>query len=1017
MDWPNPQDYNEAIQHPNSCFSAPELQSAEIELNAIGLPRPVTGAFASVYKVSTGPKTYAVRCFHNEIPDLNKRYSEILKEMNSHNACWQIKTEFIAEGIRTHGRWYPVVKMDWAEGLPLDRYLAKHGNDQTKVNNLVKQLRSILEDLRIRGIAHGDLQHGNILVVDDEVKLLDYDGFFVPALDGLKSAELGHANYQHPYRSREHFGSYIDNFPAWLITISLLSIAADPDLLKYSIDRECLLFVHADLISPYESEVFTRLREHPLEEIQCAARTLIRLLNCPVELVPFLDATEDELLELPEMDPSEQLRLMEEISETDQLRFLDRPQSLAALEKLSTTKRGAKDKFGFLLKQASSQGVAMLSSMMKQKLSMHENASRADSAFAAGSYQDAIEFYMRAWEQAKAEIETLDRKPQSRASGSSFNIRQFEDHLNLRLGVCHLINNSSGQAVFHFKNIVQKLKSQKKDAATLEAIAGLMMAYCQHGREQDAMTLMKEVCGCSTGSSAVMQPNELAAVILAYGNGLLAEVPGLKKALKVVAKYYETEEQYEHAASLYTAARATRDAGSQSDLELALSIGHCHLLQRRPDLAIGFFNGIKGCGTASELLLDRAAVAQAVAFKMMNARQDVAQCMRSRLPENLYNCFKSEANGLLGNLEEFAEVIAAFGAELGEANLMGGVRMATRLAADNFKRLDDKRSVEQLTALLESNNFAEADRLVTDELLQQKELKRKFFNGAQVFARNLATAGSYKYAFEVLRKYDCPTDLVVDAIENDICNSLRKLTREIRWNKEQFDATIALSQAYFEELRPGPNFARNLCEVICASADRTDEFLTDVRRLADLLAGRLPDGGSNQFVLRMRAFVLDAESPQEVQKLQEKPKLGNSDSALGSQFVKATRAAAVSTTESARTRQMEGDVLQTLRICSQNNWEPQSFEKVPEQFHDMRHQRCLTNAFCDKVASILLDHFASSSGLTRWNKQASAFTDEQGRRIKATLSAIMEIFAAVPNIDPGTLRKLRRSMERFDTRS
>jgi serine/threonine protein kinase len=1012
MDWPNLQDYNEAIQHPHICFSKENLRKSQIEVNAIGLPRPVTGAFASVYKATNSDGTFAIRCFHNEIPDLDRRYTEILREFSSKNSSWSVETEYIKEGIFIRGRWFPIVKMEWTDGLPLDRYLAKHGQNQTKVTNVAKQLRSILDDLRARGIAHGDLQHGNIVVSGDVVKLLDYDGFFVPALDGLKSAELGHANYQHPYRTREHFGSYIDNFPAWLITISLLSIAADPDLLSISQDRECLLFAHSDLVSPYESELFRRLREHPLEEVKEASRTLIRLLSCPVESIPFLDANEDELLNLPEMDLSEQLRLVENISGTDSFRFLERPQSLSALQQLSTTRRVNKNRFGSLLKQASTQGAAMLSSMIKQKMPPRESAEHGDSALANGNYTEAIAFYLRAWEQTNATIKGETMRGETRAKAE---LRQLDDHLNMRLGICQLMNDNAGSAVFHFKNILRKLSNQSKNSFTLEAIVGLMMAYCQQNRQTDAQKLMHEMCNLRGQKPAVISAEELSVLMLAYGNGMLAQVPGLKKALRVVAQYFEQQQQYGYAASLYATSRVQEEAGTANDLELSLIIGHCHLLDGRPDLAMGFLNSIRSTPTASEKILDRAAVAQAVAFKMTNKRQDIAKVMRSRLPENLYNCFKSEADGLLGNLEVFAEVIAAFGAELGEANLMGGVRMATRLAADNFKRIDDKKSIDEINRLLDINNFEAADKLVTDEFLQDRNLRRKFVNNAQIFARNLATSGSYNQAFALLEKYDCPQDLVVEAIENDICDSIRKATRDLRWDSERFDRTISSMEAYFSKVKPSIEFFKSLADLTMASKDRTDEFLTDVRRLADVMASRLPDGGSNQLILKMRAFVLEAES-NEGDNFQEAAKPQKSESALGAQLMKATRAATVSTTESTRARQLEGEVLQTLRMCSQTNWDAEKFESVLEQLQEMKRQRSLTSTFCDKVASIILEHFAPSSGLTRWNKQASDLLEEHAKKLESTLTAMMGIFASVPDIDPGTLRKLRRSMERFEKR-
>ena len=50
MPWPLPQDYNEAIQSPASCFSDAELKLGEATTNAIGLPMPRSGNFADVYE-------------------------------------------------------------------------------------------------------------------------------------------------------------------------------------------------------------------------------------------------------------------------------------------------------------------------------------------------------------------------------------------------------------------------------------------------------------------------------------------------------------------------------------------------------------------------------------------------------------------------------------------------------------------------------------------------------------------------------------------------------------------------------------------------------------------------------------------------------------------------------------------------------------------------------------------------------------------------------------------------------
>jgi len=56
MPWPTPQDYNEAIQNPQLSFGDPELQGGKPELTPLGLPRPITGGFASVYRMHCGQR-------------------------------------------------------------------------------------------------------------------------------------------------------------------------------------------------------------------------------------------------------------------------------------------------------------------------------------------------------------------------------------------------------------------------------------------------------------------------------------------------------------------------------------------------------------------------------------------------------------------------------------------------------------------------------------------------------------------------------------------------------------------------------------------------------------------------------------------------------------------------------------------------------------------------------------------------------------------------------------------------
>ena len=81
MAWPTPQDYSEAVQHPALNFENPEMKAGEVELTALGLPRPRSGNFATVFKIECKERNWAVRCFLRQVTDQRERYAAISKDL------------------------------------------------------------------------------------------------------------------------------------------------------------------------------------------------------------------------------------------------------------------------------------------------------------------------------------------------------------------------------------------------------------------------------------------------------------------------------------------------------------------------------------------------------------------------------------------------------------------------------------------------------------------------------------------------------------------------------------------------------------------------------------------------------------------------------------------------------------------------------------------------------------------------------------------------------------------------
>lgn len=300
MAWPNPEDYNEAVQCPEICFEDEELRLGEPDLNALGLPRPICGNFASVYRFNCGNRSVAVKCFLRNVYNQHQRYAHLSQFMAVNEVRSIIDFEYQLKGILVDGNWFPIVKMGWVDGLTLDQFLRKQMYNRAQLDGFLARFADVVRELRDVGIAHGDLQHGNIMVKADAVKLVDYDGIYVPAMGGEESNELGHANYQHKERTSRHFDATLDRFSSWIIHHTIQFLRLDPTLWqRHDGGDDALLFRRNDFLEPDSSRLMSELHRHPVPEIRDRAKLVSQLLSLPLSAIPEFDPGSEWTLPSP----------------------------------------------------------------------------------------------------------------------------------------------------------------------------------------------------------------------------------------------------------------------------------------------------------------------------------------------------------------------------------------------------------------------------------------------------------------------------------------------------------------------------------------------------------------------------------------------------------------------------------------------------------------------------------------------------------------------------------------------
>ncbi len=287
MPWPSLDEYFATLQNPDLCFADPRLTGGTVQPNTMGLPLIVCGQFAGVCRVDCGSGgVWAVRFFQSNRAGIRDRYQAISAHLRAHKSPIFATFEFVDDGIMVNGAWYPIVLMEWVAGESLLEHIAGlvKRRDTQGLRDLAERWVTLLQDLEALEVAHGDLQHGNIRVQSDgRLRLIDYDGMWVPALKGQQSLELGLADYQHPGRSGADYGPHLDRFSGLTILVALLALAQDIDLWPKDPDVEYILFRSADYKAPARSSVFKRVAKLTGKDPDLASylATLIRWCGAP----------------------------------------------------------------------------------------------------------------------------------------------------------------------------------------------------------------------------------------------------------------------------------------------------------------------------------------------------------------------------------------------------------------------------------------------------------------------------------------------------------------------------------------------------------------------------------------------------------------------------------------------------------------------------------------------------------------------------------------------------------------
>ena len=319
MNYPLISEYIEAIKHSEDNFNVlSTLRPVYDEASEIVMS---SGNFAVVFKMKdeSSGKLYAVKCFLREQEGRDIAYQQITDELEYASSTYlcsikYFQKELFVDSTVSSDTEFPVLLMDWVEGVTLDKYVHQHISDKYALQFITYQFCKMAAWLMSQPFAHGDLKTDNILVTEDgTLVLVDYDGMYVPAMQGQKARELGSPDYRHPLRTEDCFNEHIDDFPLALIGMSLKAIALDTSLLQNNARSDSLLFSESDFQDIGECQMmkslcallndaeFSKLYAlftlaHSQQELSAVSFRLFLLnkVEKPIEEVLSTEATEED---------------------------------------------------------------------------------------------------------------------------------------------------------------------------------------------------------------------------------------------------------------------------------------------------------------------------------------------------------------------------------------------------------------------------------------------------------------------------------------------------------------------------------------------------------------------------------------------------------------------------------------------------------------------------------------------------------------------------------------------------
>lgn len=275
MIYPKITEYIQAITSEESNFTS--LKKLHPVLDEKGRPIFKRGNCSVVFKMQDSESKeyyalkcyidYALKCYIAKPNGLEDTYLVLEKEL-SNQSKYIINFKYYSQELLVSTRfgtsYFPVVLMDWIDGLTLDSYIKstfEEYNNCPLINvegimeSLYDKFRDMASWLLSQSFAHGSMNLNNIILKNNELYLIDYDNFYVSSMKGTRERDIWAEDYRHPIYKKHDSDAHVDDFSIIIILLSLKALSINPKLFNNYGKRNGNLFTVSDLADISQSKI------------------------------------------------------------------------------------------------------------------------------------------------------------------------------------------------------------------------------------------------------------------------------------------------------------------------------------------------------------------------------------------------------------------------------------------------------------------------------------------------------------------------------------------------------------------------------------------------------------------------------------------------------------------------------------------------------------------------------------------------------------------------------------------